>query len=58
MLIHQALTYGSREEFVAAMGPFVRDGLEREEHVFTATKAANLDALREELGDDAQRIEL
>ena len=40
------------------MGPFVRDGLEREEQVFTATKGANLDALREELGDDAQRIDL
>jgi len=56
-LVHQAFLYGSTEEFVAAMSPFVREALERGETVFAATKPANIDALREELGADAEHVE-
>lgn len=56
-LVHQAFLYGSKEEFVAAMSPFVRDGLERGETVFAATKRPNIDALREELGGDAEFVD-
>lgn len=38
------------------MAPFVRAGLERGDAVFAATKGANVAALREELGDDAERV--
>jgi anti-sigma regulatory factor (Ser/Thr protein kinase) len=57
-LCHQALLYGSPEEFVRAMAPFVRDGLARGDRVFAATKPSNIEALREELGEDADRAEM
>jgi anti-sigma regulatory factor (Ser/Thr protein kinase) len=56
-LVHQAFLYGSQEEFVAAMSPFVRDGLELGDTVFAATKRSNIDALREELADDGELVE-
>jgi anti-sigma regulatory factor (Ser/Thr protein kinase) len=56
-LVHQAFLYGSTEEFVAAMSPLVRDGLERGETVFAATKRLNIDALREELGSDGEEVD-
>jgi anti-sigma regulatory factor (Ser/Thr protein kinase) len=57
-LAHQAFLYGSPDEFVTAMAPFVRAGLERGDVVFAATKAPNLAALREELGEDADDVQL
>ena len=57
-LVHQALLYGSAHDFVAAMAPFVREGLERGDTVFAATTPRNIAALREELGADAARVEL
>ncbi len=57
-LVHQAFLYGSPDEFVASMAPFVREGLERGDTIFGATKPANIAALRDELGDDAGRVEL
>lgn len=57
-LAHQAFVYGSPEEFVAAMAPVVRAGLERGDAVFAATREPNVAALREELGSDAGRVEL
>lgn len=56
-LTHQAFFYGSRDEFLAAMVPFVREGLEGEETVFAAAKRTNLDALRNELGTDARLVD-
>lgn len=56
-LRHQAFVYDSKDEFVAAMAPFVADGLERGDRVFAATTPANIQALREELGDDAARVD-
>jgi anti-sigma regulatory factor (Ser/Thr protein kinase) len=57
-LLHQAFVYGSRDEFVATMAPFIREGLERDEAVFAATTRQNVDGLREELGRDADAAEL
>ena len=37
-LAHQAFLYDSPEDFVAAMAPFARSGLERGDVVFAATK--------------------
>ena len=55
-LVHQAFLYGSQEEFVAAMSPFVRDGLELGDTVFAATKRSNIDALREDLAGDGDLV--
>lgn len=57
-LAHQAFLYGSPDEFVTAMAPFARAGLERGDVVFAATKGANVAALREELGEDAEHVQL
>jgi anti-sigma regulatory factor (Ser/Thr protein kinase) len=57
-LVHQAFLYDSPDEFVATMAPFARAGLERGDAVFAATKAANVAALGEELGDDAGLVRL
>lgn len=57
-LAHQAFLYGSPDEFVAAMAPFARAGLDRGDVVFAATKGPNLTALREELGEDANAVQL
>jgi anti-sigma regulatory factor (Ser/Thr protein kinase) len=57
-LAHQAFLYGSPDEFVAAMAPFARAGLECGDAVFAATNGPNIAALREELGDEAERVRL
>ncbi len=57
-LSHQAFLYGSPDDFVASMAPFARAGLERGDTVFAATRQPNVDALREELGSDADRMRL
>jgi hypothetical protein len=57
-LDHQALLYGSPDEFVSAMAPFVRAALERGDIVLAASKRPNIAALREELGADADAVRL
>lgn len=57
-LDHQALLYGSPGEFVSAMAPFARTGLERGDVVVAASKRPNIDALREELGMDSRAVQL
>lgn len=57
-LAHQAFLYDSPGNFVAGMAPVIRAGLKRGDTVFAAAKPANLDALREELGDDATHVDL
>ena len=55
-LLHEALVYSSDDEFVARLGPFLREGLEAEEPtivVLTPLKAA---LLRDELGQDAVHV--
>lgn len=56
-LTHQAFLYGSQDEFLAAMVPFIREGLEGGDTVFVAAKRANLDELRNELGPDARLVD-
>ncbi|MGH3841787.1 MAG: anti-sigma factor RsbA family regulatory protein [Pseudonocardiaceae bacterium] len=54
---HQALLYGSEEEFLAGTVPFVRDGLVRGDPIRVATTDRNAGWLRAALGADAQRVE-
>lgn len=54
-LVHQACPYGSSDEFVSALAPFVREGLERGDPVLAVTSAGNVAALRAELGPAAAR---
>ncbi|RAJ38387.1 histidine kinase-like protein [Kitasatospora sp. SolWspMP-SS2h] len=57
-LTHQALVYGSDEEFLAAAVPFCRDGLDRGDAVLVVTTGANTSLLRQALDGDAARVEL
>lgn len=57
-LVHDACVYGSPEALVAVLAPPIREGLLRGDPVLVATKRANVEALREELGPDAARIDL
>jgi hypothetical protein len=43
---HRALLYASPGEFVAAAGPYVREGAEAGDSVIAVTTRANIDALR------------
>ncbi|WP_119730232.1 anti-sigma factor RsbA family regulatory protein [Thermomonospora amylolytica] len=56
-LVHQGLVYGSDDEFLAATVPFCLDGLDREDAVLAVTTDANIDLLRQALGDAAGRVE-
>lgn len=55
-LTHDAMFYGSDEEFVAALAPFAREGLERAEPVVAAVTPANTALLRAALGADASAV--
>jgi anti-sigma regulatory factor (Ser/Thr protein kinase) len=57
-LRHQALLYRSPREFARALAPFVREGVERGDTVLAATTPANLVALVDELGSDAEAVQL
>jgi anti-sigma regulatory factor (Ser/Thr protein kinase) len=57
-LVHQGFIYRSTDDFVATLAPFAREGLERGDVVFAGAGREQLDALREELGDDARHVEL
>lgn len=54
---HRALLYASPGEFVAAAGPYVREGAEAGDSVIAVTTRANIRALREELGDLAEAVD-
>ena len=58
MLEHRGLLYGSDEELLAAVAPFLRDGIERSEGMLAVTSASAMELIRDELGDDAGSIEL
>jgi anti-sigma regulatory factor (Ser/Thr protein kinase) len=53
---HEALFYRDEDEFVALVGGFVREGLERDEAVVVVEPRARLDVLRESLGGDAGAV--
>jgi anti-sigma regulatory factor (Ser/Thr protein kinase) len=50
-LEHQAFVYPSRDAFVGEAAPLVRAALDDGDTAFVAAKRANVEALREELGD-------
>lgn len=56
MLAHQALLYGSKEEFLAGAVPFIRDGLDCDDPIQIATTGRNASWLRAELGADARHV--
>ncbi len=53
-LHHDALFYGSAGDFVDSLLPFVRDGLERDEHVMVVTSPNNLGIIGDALGTDTE----
>jgi anti-sigma regulatory factor (Ser/Thr protein kinase) len=53
---HEAWFYAGVAEFLSAAVPFVRDGVEAGEAVMVATSAAKIEALRAELGADADAV--
>lgn len=57
MLEHRGLLFGSDEEFVAAVAPFLREGIERSEAALAVISTAGIELIRDELGDDAGRVE-
>jgi transcriptional regulator with XRE-family HTH domain len=57
MLRHRVLVYGSDEEYVAIIVPFLRDGLARSEPVLVVTAPRQTRLLHDALGDDAPRVE-
>jgi len=55
-LTHDAMFYGSDDEFVAGLAPFIRDGLEQGQSVTVAVTATNIGLLRDGLGTDAESV--
>ena len=55
-LTHEAMFYGTDDEYVAGVVPFVRAGLENDESVLVAVPARQIELLRSELGADARRV--
>jgi anti-sigma regulatory factor (Ser/Thr protein kinase) len=55
-LTHQALLYGSEEEFLAGTVPIIQDGVVRGDPIRIVTTVRNADWLRSALGADAQRV--
>jgi anti-sigma regulatory factor (Ser/Thr protein kinase) len=55
-LTHQAVLYGSEDDFLASIGPFVREGLECGDLIRIATTDRHAGWLRAALGADAGRV--
>ncbi len=55
-LRHQALLYTGRNEFVAGIGSFVRDGLDAGEPVLVVLAPERAGVLRTALGEDSDRV--
>jgi transcriptional regulator with XRE-family HTH domain len=58
MLTHRALLYENLDEFAEGAWRFLLEGIEQSEAVLAMAGQRKLEALRERLGDDADRIEL
>lgn len=55
-LMHQALMYDDRPEFLSVAMPFLRAGLRDNAAVLAVVPAGNLEALRDSLGSDASYV--
>jgi anti-sigma regulatory factor (Ser/Thr protein kinase) len=55
-MTHRALLYTDEPEFRAAVGAFIREGLERREQILAAVPAGQLAWLRGELGGDVPAV--
>lgn len=55
-LAHQALLYGSEEEFLGGLVPFIRDGLQCGDLIYIATTDSHTVSLRDALGADFWRV--
>jgi anti-sigma regulatory factor (Ser/Thr protein kinase) len=53
---HEAVMYAGLDEFVARMGAFVRGAVAAEEPILVVVGAPKIDALRDELGGDAEAV--
>jgi anti-sigma regulatory factor (Ser/Thr protein kinase) len=56
--VHEALLYSDLEEFVAGSAEFLREGLTQGEAAMAAVPEPRLSALRDALGEDAERVTL
>jgi anti-sigma regulatory factor (Ser/Thr protein kinase) len=56
-MAHRALLYTGEPEFRAAVGAFIREGLDRREQILAAVPAGQLAWLRGELGGDVPAVE-
>jgi transcriptional regulator with XRE-family HTH domain len=57
LLRHQVLVYGSEDEYVAAVVPFLLEGIARSDTVVAVPSAWQGELLRDALGDGAQHVE-
>ena len=57
MLAHAAFPYRSDEQFTTVIGAFLADGIERSETPLAVTTGAHIELLREQLGNDARKVE-
>ncbi len=57
MLEHRVLLYETDQEFVDAVVPFLREGLERSEALIVVTTSTRIALLRQELNADAEGVE-
>ena len=58
VLVHQALLYRGSEELARAVADFVLEGVAAGEPAMVAAPGAHLDAIRDALGPDAERVRL
>jgi anti-sigma regulatory factor (Ser/Thr protein kinase) len=56
--VHPALIYGSDDEFMQVVLPFVEDGISRSEPTFVAVQERNLENLRAALGGEPEGVSL
>jgi transcriptional regulator with XRE-family HTH domain len=57
MLEHSAFRYGTDDQFQTTIGAFLAEGIERSEAMLAVTTPANIELLREHLGNDARGVE-
>ncbi len=57
LLRHQVLIYGSDEEYVASVVPFLQEGIARSDAVVAVPSTRQADLLRDALGNDAEQVE-